>query len=259
LPLQYFREGYRDVPEGKALDILLVSIGSHGDVHPFAGLGSTLRSRGHRVTVISNPHFEPLIRKCGLEFIGIGSDAEYRKLASDPALWDKKKAIHVVMSATVSMTEKLTDLVLSRVIPGQTVVASSSLAFGARIAQDKMQFPMATIHLSPAVMRSSYDPPLLPGAAVLQWLPRFMVKAANKFADRFIIDKMLAPPINAIRAQHGLPPTKGILRDWWNSPDLVIGMFPDWFAPSQPDWPPQTKLTGFGLWDERSVASMPNK
>ena len=46
------------------------------------------------------------------------------------------------------------------------------------------------------------------------------------------------------------------LRDWWNSPDLVIGMFPDWFAHPAADWPKQTQLTGFGLWDERAIGGV---
>ena len=30
----------------------------------------------------------------------------------------------------------------------------------------------------------------------------------------------------------------------------MIGLFPEWFGPPQPDWPPQTVLTGFPLYDE---------
>jgi len=30
----------------------------------------------------------------------------------------------------------------------------------------------------------------------------------------------------------------------------VIGMFPEWFAAPQPDWPSQVRLTGFPLYDE---------
>jgi UDP:flavonoid glycosyltransferase YjiC (YdhE family) len=251
--------GVEDKHGGMGLDFLLISIGSHGDVHPFVGLGSTLRSRGHRVTMITNPHFEPLVRKCGLDFLGVGKAEDYHKLASNPDLWRIKTCFETVMNATVKMTPELFDLVSERVVPGETVVASSSLAFGARIAQDKLKFPMATIHLSPAVFRSSINPPMLPGLPPIRWLPSFIINRMFLAADRLIIDKLLAPPINAIRNQHGLPPVYGILREWWNSPDLVIGMFPEWFAAPQKDWPPQTKLTGFPLWDERSVGGMPQE
>src|SRR5204863_6870496 len=63
--------------------------------------------------------------------------------------------------------------------------------------------------------------------------------------------------INKFRGELGLPPlTGGIFRDYCHSPDLVIGLFPEWFAPLSRDWPPQTKLTGFPLWDERTVTPM---
>jgi UDP:flavonoid glycosyltransferase YjiC (YdhE family) len=39
----------------------------------------------------------------------------------------------------------------------------------------------------------------------------------------------------------------------------VLGLFPDWFGPPQPDWPPQTRLTGFPLYDERGGADIPEE
>src|SRR3954453_7911965 len=137
-PSLHSDRGKESRTEAEALDFLLVSIGSHGDVHPFAGLGSVLRSRGHRVSASANPHFKPLIRKCGLEFIGVRTDEEYRRLARNPDLWNGRKATEVIIAATAQMTRQLFDLVARRVVPNQTVVIGSSLAFGARIAQDKL-------------------------------------------------------------------------------------------------------------------------
>jgi UDP:flavonoid glycosyltransferase YjiC (YdhE family) len=34
------------------------------------------------------------------------------------------------------------------------------------------------------------------------------------------------------------------------SPQKIIGLFPDWFAPPAPDWPPQAQLTGFISFDD---------
>ncbi len=36
-----------------------------------------------------------------------------------------------------------------------------------------------------------------------------------------------------------------------HSPLATIGLFPDWFASPQPDWPSQTRLTGFIFYDKR--------
>jgi UDP:flavonoid glycosyltransferase YjiC (YdhE family) len=36
-----------------------------------------------------------------------------------------------------------------------------------------------------------------------------------------------------------------------HSPQLNLCLFPDWFARPQPDWPPQTQLTGFVYYDRQ--------
>jgi UDP:flavonoid glycosyltransferase YjiC (YdhE family) len=53
-----------------------------------------------------------------------------------------------------------------------------------------------------------------------------------------------------------LPPVHRILNQWIHSPDRVIGLFPPWFAPPPDDWPAQTVLTGFPLYDEADVTPL---
>jgi rhamnosyltransferase subunit B len=36
----------------------------------------------------------------------------------------------------------------------------------------------------------------------------------------------------------------------------VLGLFPDWFGPPQPDWPPNTRAVGFPLWDSHADAHL---
>jgi UDP:flavonoid glycosyltransferase YjiC (YdhE family) len=72
-----------------------------------------------------------------------------------------------------------------------------------------------------------------------------------------MIDRAVGPQLNAFRAELGLAPIKKIMNLWWHSPQKIIGLFPEWFAPPQPDWPPNTLLTGFPLWDESGVTESP--
>jgi UDP:flavonoid glycosyltransferase YjiC (YdhE family) len=72
-----------------------------------------------------------------------------------------------------------------------------------------------------------------------------------------MIDPVIAGPINQLRAKYGLSAVAAILRDWWHSPRMVIGMFPAWFAAPQPDWPSQLRLTSFPLYDERGISHLP--
>src|SRR5207244_3369926 len=48
-----------------------------------------------------------------------------------------------------------------------------------------------------------------------------------------------------------------LLDTWWHSPDRVVCLFPDFFAAPQPDWPPNTVLTNFPLWDEAETREVP--
>ena len=43
---------------------------------------------------------------------------------------------------------------------------------------------------------------------------------------------------------------KGIMKDYWHSPDGVLCVFPEWFAAKASDWPKQAVLTRFPLYDE---------
>jgi UDP:flavonoid glycosyltransferase YjiC (YdhE family) len=62
-------------------------------------------------------------------------------------------------------------------------------------------------------------------------------------------DAVLARKLNTLRRELGLSPVRRVVTEWWNSPDLVVGMFPDWFQPPAPDWPAQTFLPGFALYE----------
>jgi UDP:flavonoid glycosyltransferase YjiC (YdhE family) len=239
------------------LNALLVAIGSHGDVHPFVGIALRLRARGHDVTIMANGHFEGLVRRAGLDFAPVGTAEEYQAMALRPELWHPSKGLKLVLEGTVQGIRPVYDNIMGRHVPGETVVVASTLGLGARVAQDKHGIPTATVQLQPSILRSVHHSPRLPGSPIRSWQPAWFQHALWWAADRFFIDPGIAPGVNAFRAEVGLPPVRRIMKDWWNSPDLVLGLFPEWFAPPQPDWPPQTRLTNFPLYDEKGLEPMP--
>ncbi|MDB5292976.1 MAG: hypothetical protein JWL69_4217 [Phycisphaerales bacterium] len=238
------------------MNVLLVPIGSHGDVHPFVGLGIALRARGHRVRVIVNPHFGPLVEQAGLELIPLGTADYYRQMLKNPDIWKPIKGPRTVFRSLADLNRPVYKAVAANNIPGETVMATSTLALGARVAQDKLGIPTATVHLQPAVFRSTIRPPTMQGMLTGPRVPAWMIALQWKVIDTVVIDRTIAPPLNALRKELGLPPVKGIFRQYMHSPQRVIGMFPEWFAPPQKDWPPRTRLTGFPLYDERGIAGL---
>lgn len=236
------------------MKVLLVTLGSHGDVHPFVGLALELRRRGHSATLATNGHFEGLARSAGVDFLPIGTDDEYRKLAENKDLWHPGKAFKVVFSAVAETMRKTYDLVADFVQQNDdSVVVASSLAMAARVARDKFSFPLISVHLQPGVIRSLVDPPKLPGLFMPRWFPMWLKRGIWEGGDKYVVDPTIGPPINKLRKEIGLEPVRRIMKDWWHSPDRVLGLFPDWFAPPPNDWPAQLRLTGFPLWDEQGV------
>ena len=130
------------------------------------------------------------------------------------------------------------EFVAERYVPGETVVAAQATFVGARIAQENLGVPLATVHLQPMWLGSTYDSPMLP-----PWCPRLVPILIDRVVDYFF-DRLVGQPTNQFRAELGLPPVKRAKR-WWNSPQMVLGMWPEWYNPPQLDWPRNTRAIGW--------------
>jgi hypothetical protein len=63
-----------DIPQLK-LNIVVMVIGSRGDIQPFLKLGKNLKECGHRVRIATHPAFKDFVQKdSGLEFFSVGGD-----------------------------------------------------------------------------------------------------------------------------------------------------------------------------------------
>jgi UDP:flavonoid glycosyltransferase YjiC (YdhE family) len=240
------------------MNILIVAVGSYGDVLPLIGLGRELRSYGHAITFFTNGHFADLVQQAELSFVPMGSAEEYDAVANHPDLWHAHKGWRVIMKHMMSgALQEAYPLLCSHVIPGRTMLISSTLGFVARLMQETHQIPNVTIHFSPGVFHSAYQAPRMPGLLLPDWLPVGFKQSVWKFLDHLVIDPILKPKLNRFRRELGLPPVSRIFHTWLHSPDLVLGQFPDWFATPQPDWPSSTFLTGFPLYDDAGNSSLP--
>ena len=238
------------------MNILLPTIGSAGDVYPMIALGRMLQQRGHRVTIVTNPLHQQTILHAGLHFHPLGTRVEAEELLANPDVWHPRRGFETIARGAILPAMRL----LYEFIAGQDssdmVIGAQTMALGARLAQEKLGVPLATIHLQPSLLRSVYDPPIN-GVAIPTWLPRPLKRGWWAMVDSLVIDRVLATDLNAFRAELGLPPVKRPFHEWLHSPQRVLGLFPDWFAPPQPDWPSQTRLTGFPLYDAGEGSPLP--
>ncbi len=239
--------------------VLLVPFGSHGDVHPFVGLGQALRARGHQVIFLINEYFGPLVRGLGFEMVALGDAAMFQEVMRDPDLWHPRRSFGIVARGIIEGARLAYPEIAALNEPGETVVVGGSIAFAARLAQEKLGMPAATVHLQPGVLYSDYETPAYPGLAVPGWWPRWFKRGLFGLLFSKVVEPQIAPGLNAYRAELGLPPVSDVMRNWMHSPSLVLGMFPDWYAAPQPDWPASTRLVGFPLYDERDATPIPDE
>lgn len=239
-------------------DIMLTPVGSAGDNFPFIGLGAELARRGHRVSVVTSDHYASLCAACGVELISIGTEEEFRKIISNPEIWHPTRGFATVLSMIGEQNARVFEVVAKRreANPGSTVVVAHTLDFASRALSEKFAMPLVTAHLQPSIMRTVHELPTMNGRANYSWLPRWVKRVVWRMADRMMLDKHAGPVANAMREKVGLGPVKRIFRDYIHSPLLSLGLWPEWFAAAQPDYPPQFKLTGFPLFDANSAEAV---
>ncbi|MBP7935545.1 MAG: glycosyltransferase [Phycisphaerae bacterium] len=239
------------------MHVLLIPFGTDGDVYPFVWLGRALKARGHKVTLFTEDRYDRHARRAGLDFEPLGIQFATGSDTPNPQLKNAAASFEILAREILPKTlPRWYACIRDCYVPGETVVAACPGAFGARIAHDELGVPLATVHVYPLMLRSIHQPPVMSALPRFHLIPRFLRPVTYRIVDA-LVDRVIGPPINAFRAELGLPPVRRILKEWYNSPQRVIGLFPDWFAPPQPDWPAQVLLTGFPMYDGAEAISMP--
>jgi rhamnosyltransferase subunit B len=232
--------------------IIAVALGSYGDVHPVVGVCRALQARGHSIHFIANPLYEPLARDSGFLFHAVGQAEDFINVTLNPRMFRLLHGARILGEELIlPYMRPVYELIERLGSPGTTVLAPAP-AFGARIAREKLGIPLVTLDLQPVLFRSELDSPGLPlgPAAAVPPLARLLRRLIYWSADTLFFDRVLLGPTNAFRAELGLPAVRRLFHQWLHSPDLTLGLFPDWYGGPQPDWPESSCSTGFPLFDE---------
>ncbi len=227
------------------MHVLLLPLGSAGDVHPFIGLGLALAERGHRITCAVNGYFRDLAEQADFEFVEQGTREEYVSQWINAEVWPPPLPL---LERYLRMQY---ETVMRHSVAGETLIVAPVSGFGARIAQLKWDVPLATMHLQPSTLWSDYDSPFYTGTFANR-LPRNCKRVLFRLAERFV-DRNAGRVVNPLLQELGLPSLSRTI-DWWQSSQCVLGAFPGWFASPQPDWPVNFTSCEFPLWDQDASA-----
>ncbi len=232
------------------MHFLLTALGSYGDVHPMVALGTTLQRRGHRVQLLTNPYFADVAHAAGLELVSLGTDDDYLRMLDLPDLWRPHRAIGLVFrEAVANRLRELYRLVDANVLPGETVLVAHPLDAASRIYHEAHGAPLAAVTYSPISFLSDYAAPDFGAPTFGKHMPWWINRAHMWVGNRLVIEPALRPALDSLRRDLGLGPSPPPFPHWWYQADLNLGLFPDWFAPPQVDWPGSLVLAGFPLWD----------
>ena len=124
-------------------------VGSHGDVHPFLGIAKAMQERGHDVSVLTAETFRGVAEKAGLRFASHLEDKVFQELLEDPDLWRPLKGAGILLRSMAEHLREAYECLSEAYEPGRTVIVAASLAFGARVFQDKHNAPVVSLHLFP--------------------------------------------------------------------------------------------------------------
>lgn len=239
--------------------LILATLGSFGDLHPFIAIARALRARGYHPAIATAPDFRDYVCEEGIDFYSVGPSREQ-------ILQDLKMNLHelgdqvardtmFILRGGVFPYLRQTYDDLRPALDDAQLVLSSALMYSARFAAEKRGIPQLTVALQPMVFTSVYDPPAFGGAPWIAPLLKRLGPTATRavYGPAKALVTRRARPLYTFRAELGLPqPKTNLLFDGQFSSQGTLATFSSLLGSVQPDYPPRTTITGFPFYDRGS-------
>ena len=234
--------------------IVLTTVGSFGDLHPFISVGLALKARGCDTVIATAENYRSKVEKEGLGFHPVRPTLEqiqkgaaltgrelWRKVAVGGAGFFIEKAIAPYIA------ESYVDLY--EILSSADLAVISGFSIGARMASAKMCIPYVSLLIYPCSIVSADDPPYM---VEFPWLPiirRTLGRRAVNFVLRLLVAKLRwhSRKITQFRRQLGLRPAhfddvfgESLYADW------VVAAYSPCLGPPPPGL---GDIAGFTFYD----------
>lgn len=146
------------------MNIVILALGSRGDVQPYVALGAGLRAAGHSVRLLASTGFRDLISSHGREFVALGgsSEAVARELQQ---LVEQGRTLKVFAGQARPAEEQAHTAAAHGLAAAQDadlIVAGLGGLFGAWSLAEKLGVPFVQAHLVPLTRTRDFSSVLAP-------------------------------------------------------------------------------------------------
>ncbi|MEV7616937.1 glycosyltransferase [Streptomyces sp. NPDC089799] len=245
------------------MHVLIVTVGSWGDVAPYTGLGVRLAAAGHRVSVATHARFAGQIASHGLGFRPLPVDPREELASARGRSLARAAAPPVAMAHAVRMARtfmpRLAEGITAAVrggtdgTDGTDGTAGTGGADGADVLLastltdpmcsalgEALGIPCLGVYLQPILPTAEF-PPLITGA-------HSYGRTLNRLAGYALwagADRLFAPAVGTLRRELGLPARRftgplGPARD-----RTVLHGYSPSVVPRPSDWPAGHRVTGY--------------
>ena len=239
--------------------VLVLAVGTAGDVYPFLRIARELVARGHRVTLLGIQVHAAAAAGAGVPFHALGTEAQYRATLEHPDVWHPLKGFRVLWAGMRDSVDALPDYVATLPAHEPLVVLAHPLTLlGAALVRARRPgLRIVAAWLAPANLRTLQDPLTIGPLRIPRWVPLAWRGWLWRRVDARFIDPVSVPDINAAHARHGLPPVHHFIDTVQGVADAHLTLFPRWFAATPSDWPRPLVEGAFALYDPQPDDALP--
>lgn len=223
---------------------IVATIGTYGDVYPFAQVAIALKKMGHQTTLITNPYFEETVKQFGLDFYPLGTKEQYLMVLQNDKLWNDQTFLDIALTLFLPNLDTIAQYINQRPQDEQFIIlAHQNLLPNAGLAQ--AQHPDSVTVIGGALYPSVF------GEA----------KESHHTDDpeqRQYSDLPIIIPVNRARALAGLPTVKSYMDLFTCIASFNALLFSQWFGEKEAHWP-DNLIAGEFIFHEEAGSSIFSK
>lgn len=219
---------------------VITTCGTSGDIFPFLEIGKYLLKNNYKVSFITNPSFENVIRDHSLRFVPFGTSEENLAALNDPAIWHPRKGFNALWVKTIQPNMHCVRSFIQSLRPDEEAVILShpALMALANLARaDRKNLKIILFYLYPTIIRTYFGKMALGAMTLPPKTPKFLRKLLYRVADSMFLDVATVPDLNKERMKLGMTAIEHFLPHLQSSADLYVTLFPEWYASTKPDFP----------------------